>query len=93
MNEAVCERCGGRNLSSWHAPSPLWNAVMREGPAYEERWSIICPQCFAELAALEGIVAHVVWHLDAEHGLAVALPTHDPDGRVWDAARCLWVDP
>lgn len=85
--ESYCHRCAGRNVQ-WSAPSPLWNAVMRPDGERAAQWEeIVCPSCFAELAGLAGIASS--FRLDATD--AVDLPTHSPDGRVWDSARWLWV--
>jgi len=90
--EEVCGRCGGPNLWSWHAPSPLWNAVMRRADGTDE-WQIVCPQCFAELAAAKGVIdAMTVWCLRPDSGVIVDLPSTDADGRRWDPERCLWRD-
>ena len=91
--ETFCQRCGRPNLRAWHAPSPLWNAVMRS-PDGSDEWSIVCPQCFAELAAEKGIVRDdlTVWCLRPDQGVVVELPTVFGDGRVWDAERCQWVE-
>lgn len=90
--EATCQRCKGPNLRAWHAPSPLWNAVMRDAEDLELRWSIVCPQCFAALASAKGVLdVTAIWCLRPDQGVIVELPTHDPDGRRWDPERCLWV--
>lgn len=46
--EHKCDRCGGRNISSWYADSDVWNQVWSEG-------GILCPICFCELAKEAGI--------------------------------------
>lgn len=84
--EGTCGRCGGPNVS-WHAPSPLWNAVMRETGNEGRYGGIVCPLCFAALAAEAGIARHV--RVDAAPAL-VALPTHSPDGRAWDPDAEMW---
>lgn len=86
--ETVCRRCGGPNVV-WHAPSPLWNAVMRggsiDGP--QEFGELICPTCFAVLAEERGIATD--WRLDAAD-VHVELETTTPSGRVWSAGLDLW---
>lgn len=52
--EDRCDRCGGRNIT-WYADSALWNRVAGE-------WSILCPICFAELAAEMNIIP-TTWEL------------------------------
>jgi hypothetical protein len=89
--EDFCHRCGVSPLPSWHAPSPLWNAVMRS-PRPEPFSGIVCPNCFAALANSKGVTDHlcVTTH---ERELKVTLPTVFGDGRVWDAEQCRWVEP
>lgn len=90
--EATCQRCGRPNVWSWHAPSPLWNAVLRDPATGEDEWSIICPVCFAELAGESGVLEGAsVWHF-APHDLDVAGLWDDGDGRVWDAEHCMWIE-
>ncbi len=51
--EDYCHRCGGPNIS-WYTPAEAWNPVMRPGGHDTTEWlwnEIICPLCFAELAA------------------------------------------
>jgi hypothetical protein len=87
--ETTCERCGGPNVLSWHAPSPLWNAVLRDPVTREDRWSIICPRCFAELAEESVVGSSAGWHWAP---CGEPLPEWDMgDGRIWDPERCLWV--
>jgi hypothetical protein len=90
-DESRCHRCGGPNRS-WHAPSPLWNAVMRGGDINGPwKWNeIICPTCFMVLAEGAGIAER--WRLDART-VKVELATTTPSGRVWDPERDLWVEP
>lgn len=57
-SENRCDRCGGRNLHCWSADSDLWNRVRGE-------YSILCPICFAELAAAAG-VKPALWQLRLE---------------------------
>lgn len=92
--EEMCERCQGPNVWSWHAPSPLWNAVLRDPVTGDDRFSIICPPCFAELAEASGVVPaeRHTWHF-APEGMNVVSLWADPAGRVWDDARCLWMEP
>ncbi|MDP9219991.1 MAG: hypothetical protein M3P23_05560 [Actinomycetota bacterium] len=55
--EATCRRCGGGNVT-WYAPSPFWNAVMRdEEPRTrpEPYNGIVCPTCFCLLAVERGL--------------------------------------
>lgn len=84
--EEKCERCGGPNPIAWHAPSPLWNAVMRRSPS-QELYNFCCPTCFVIVAKEAGIEG--VWHLEVDgrdfHGEPFS------DGRVWDATKCQWV--
>lgn len=91
--EEYCHRCGGSNLWSWSAPSPLWNAVMRR-PGVQEI-GIVCPQCFAVLAEERGVLrsGHYTWRIYPDAGLITDLPTTDPDGRTWDSDQWLWVEP
>lgn len=79
--EATCQRCGGTN-PSWHAASPLWNAVLRS-PDGTDRWDVLCPSCFAALANEQGHHVCLTVHGD--------LPT-DPHGREFDREACLWVE-
>lgn len=53
--EDTCERCGRPNVENWHAPSPLWNAVMREPETGVDRFNVVCPGCFALLVQEKGI--------------------------------------
>jgi hypothetical protein len=55
--EDFCDRCGGRNVKPWFAPSDVWNAVVGD------EWSIICPQCFVELAEGSERFADEAWEL------------------------------
>lgn len=89
--ESYCHRCGGPNVV-WHAPSPLWNEVMRGGDIYGfGKWGeIICPTCFVVLAAEAGIATR--FRVDAMD-VQVPLQTTTPSGRVWDESVDLWVDP
>lgn len=89
--EATCGRCGGPNVG-WHAPSPLWNQVMRGGDinGTDLFGGIVCPTCFAVLAEQAGIAS--MWTLRAER-VHVELQTVTPSGRVWDEATQLWQEP
>jgi hypothetical protein len=87
--EATCERCNRKNARRWHAPSPLWNAVLRQ-PDGSDKWNVLCPVCFVELA--EELVGPQVWCLRPQD-LDVAPLWQDVDGRVWDREQCLWVTP
>lgn len=86
--ETVCRRCGGPNVS-WFAPSPLWNAVMRDGSINgpQEFDELICPTCFAVLAEERGVANG--WRLTATR-VHVELETVTPSGRVWDAETDMW---
>lgn len=89
--EHHCARCGGPNIT-WHAPSPLWNEVMRGGDinAAELYDGIVCPVCFAQLAEAQGIAG--LWRVDAAR-VAVPLVTTTPSGRVWNAETWMWDQP
>lgn len=87
--EATCERCGRPNAPTWHAPSPLWNAVLRDPATGADAFSVLCPPCFAELAEARGL--RYYWHF-GPHADVAALWT-DRDGRAFDAGQCMWVDP
>jgi hypothetical protein len=88
-SERFCERCGGPNLRWWHAPSPLWNTVMRDTEG-REKFGIVCPRCFGELAQEKGVADFFCL---TTHDPKVPLPTVFGDGRVWDAEQCMWVAP
>lgn len=86
--EDYCHRCHGP-LPSWHAPSPLWNMVMRtEGSDIYN--GIVCPNCFGVLAREKGITDYLCV---TTHNAEVALPSVSEGGRLWDPDRCMWVDP
>lgn len=85
--ESVCERCGGANLLSWHAPSPLWNTVMRDEDGTDAFNGIVCPRCFGELAQAKGVAATFCL---TTHDAQVPLPTVSPGGRIWNPERCMW---
>lgn len=51
---------------------------------------IVCPTCFAELAAERGIASR--WRFSAEQ-VHVALETVTPSGRIWDETNWLWSEP
>lgn len=89
-DESRCDRCGGRNPASWHAPSPLWNAVMRADGT--ERYGFCCPTCFIELAneRVTAGRAGASWCVRIHDD--IGLPTVFGDGRTWDSERCMWVD-
>lgn len=85
-----CHRCGAHN-PAWHAPSPLWNAVMRGGsingePIFED---MVCATCFMTLAEERGIAC--IWRVEAQQ-VNVPLEATTPSGRIWDAKHCLWRD-
>lgn len=88
--ELVCQCCGGRNVRSWSAPSPVWNRAMRDPHTGADLYGIVCPSCFTELAAEAGVDTH--WRL-VPVGIDVATLWNDRDGRVWDDQRWLWVEP
>ena len=86
-----CKRCG-RGNTIWHAPSPLWNAVMRGGsidgdPLYGD---LVCATCFMELAEQRDIASGFKVLADRVN---VELETTTPSGRVWDDERQLWTEP
>lgn len=86
--EDYCHRCGHRNVS-WHAPSPLWNAVM-DYP--NERWNgIVCMTCFVQLATERGIEAR--WRLAFVGVEDAGLPAVRSDGYVYDWGTDLWRAP
>ena len=85
--EDYCHRCLGP-LPSWHAPSPLWNAVMR-ADEQEPFNGIVCPSCFGELARRRGVTDHLCV---TTHDEKITLPTFFGDGRVWDRDKCMWVE-
>lgn len=87
-HEHFCERCGGPNLMCWHAPSPLWNAVMRDADGLET-YGVVCPRCFGELAQEKGVAD---FFCVTTHDPKVELASVFGDGRVWDAEQCLWVE-
>lgn len=88
--EKYCHRCGRRNVHSWSAPSPLWNAVLRDPVTGGDRWGILCPPCFAELAEESILPAkRTHWYFQPE-GVDIASLWDDRDGRVWNAERQLW---
>lgn len=89
MSEAEkCRRCGHQN-AIWFAPSPLWNAVMRDGcingePIFED---MVCASCFMVLASEKGIAT--TFTVNAIEVL-VPLQNVTPSGRVWDEDQQLW---
>ena len=90
MSEA-CRRCGAEN-PPWSAPSPLWNAVMRDGSINGEALfdDMVCATCFMVLAEERGIAT--LWRVTAEK-VSVELETVTPSGRVWNAETFLWETP
>lgn len=87
--ETYCHRCYGANVV-WSAPSPLWNAVMRDTDDGTDAYDgIVCPVCFIQLAETMA-VAGPGWYLTADD-VQVSLATHTRDGRVWSDASRLWV--
>ena len=87
--ENYCHRCGGPNVLSWFAPSPLWNAVMRGGSigGDEPHDGIVCPVCFAVIARERGVATR--WRFSAVD-VQVPLETVTPSGRIWDETTDLW---
>lgn len=86
--ESVCGRCGGFN-PVWVAPSPLWNQVMRGGDINGiEVCSIVCPSCFAALAA--DVAAG--WRFYATD-VKADLQTVTPSGRVWNEETWMFDEP
>lgn len=86
-----CNRCE-RDYRMWHAPSPLWNAVMRGG-CIDGPWEfseMICPNCFMEMAEDRGVADG--FRVVADN-VRVPLQTVTPSGRVWDDKRQLWIQP
>jgi len=59
-NAEVCMKCGSENIT-WFAPSPLWNAVMRD-PYLE---SIVCPVCFVKYSE-QKLGKRTAWSLTPE---------------------------
>lgn len=90
--ESYCHRCGGPNIVSWFADSPVWNQVMRGGSINgdEPHDGIVCPVCFAAMAYVQGVATR--WRLSAED-VRGELETVTPSGRVWNDATHLWMDP
>jgi hypothetical protein len=86
-----CHRCGGPNVQ-WHAPSPLWNAVVRGNDIGGEAIfsDMLCPNCFVFVAEMAGVADG--WTLTARN-VHVPLQTHTADGRVWSDEQQLWVEP
>jgi hypothetical protein len=79
--EAICEDCGGANVS-WFAPSPLWNQVVR--PDGEQGDPMLCPRCFALRAFRAGV--DVTWKLEPTG--SSLYPTEGGE-RAW---REMWMD-
>lgn len=86
--EATCEKCQRPNVWSWHAPSPLWNAVMRDRETGADRYGIVCPPCFEELA--REVIGRAVWCFKP-HDMDVRHLWEDSDGREWSEAECRWI--
>lgn len=57
--ENRCEKCRGRNLHNWYADSDVWNRVT------QDKWSVLCPNCFVELAREVGIDPSA-WRISSE---------------------------
>ena len=49
--EAVCEDCGGHNVS-WYSPNALWNKIVRRADKGDP---MLCPRCFILRAEAMGI--------------------------------------
>lgn len=86
----TCHRCEGANVI-WHAPSPLWNLVMRGNdingaPLFDD---LVCMPCFVVLAHEAGVEG--IWRLSVDPEPDGLIKT-TPSGRTWDADRNLWVD-
>jgi hypothetical protein len=86
----ACRRCGSEN-PPWFAPSPVWNAVMRNGSIENpDDWGgIVCATCFTVLAEEKDIAS--LWRLIPER-VEVELETVTPSGRVWDEGSFKWID-
>lgn len=89
--ESVCEWCLGPNVV-WIAPSPLWNAVVRDDGSINggEEAAFLCPRCFAVRAEERGIACD--WRLTAQR-VAVPLETVTPSGRRWNDVTWRFDDP
>lgn len=85
-----CNRCGGRNVA-WHAPSPLWNLIMRSGSINGEplHGDLVCVGCFLELAADAGVAG--LWRVTVTPE-PEGMETVTPSGRVWNPETWLWED-
>lgn len=59
--EAFCHKCGGLNLTSWHAPNALW----KESGLADKYQGIVCPQCFV-MAIETKRGAYQTWRLDCD---------------------------
>lgn len=89
----TCQQCGQKNLT-WFVDSVLWNRVMRHpsGREVDERYGIVCPQCFDATAEALGLT-RAVWELRLDHGFfvvpkqwaTVTTPAHSllHDGLLW----------
>ncbi len=87
-SEFICDSCGGPNPIAWHAPSPLWNRVMRVDGT--DRVGFCCPSCFIIVAQERGIDG--AWHLSFDEADLDAMWT-DMAGRRWNRETCLWDEP
>ena len=68
--EGLCMICGVE-YPGWHAPSDLWNRVMRGGNrANADDYDFACPTCFTRLAVERGVDAHFVVTTEAVERLA-----------------------
>lgn len=85
--DSWCRRCTGYN-PCWVAPSPLWNAVMREHGGGPEKFSgIVCPGCFVQLAQEAGIAE--IWRLYTPDP-QIKLELTDREGWIWDQDTWLY---
>jgi hypothetical protein len=74
---------------------------MRDPATGADRFSIVCPPCFAELVEELGIGNDIdgrqrlVWCFRPHYGegfLDVSGLWEDETGRVWDPEKCLWTE-
>jgi len=88
--EDRCECCGGRNMA-WHAPSPIWNQVMRDASGKEKWGGIVCPACFADIAQREGIdVPSWCLTIHEEDRKQLKACNSGLSMRIFDWIKCLW---
>lgn len=80
--EAYCHRCGSQNLASWYTPGHWWTRVWAASDENEASYQgIVCPQCFAELAAQSGLTP--TWVLVPD--MATIAVCHSCEGLEHDA--------